>query len=508
MTGEVLIDILIYAGSALMIWNIVRYLQFQKFALAHGKWEDSGLLLRIPLILLILFLAGYLAVGFFGRPDLIIAGILFGGSVFVFVILKIMRSIAQHIRDHEELHYKLMEAQRASEAKTFFLSNMSHDIRTPLNAVIGYTSLAKQEGASPDQMRGYIDKIESSSNYLLELINDILEMSRIESGKLELTAKAEDLGEIMAESEDLFRNQMEEKSIRFETEMDVTDRFVVCDRKAVNRILLNLISNAWKFTPEGGSVTVELKQIPGAGVQPADGHGTQPADQHGRAVYQLQVRDTGIGMTKEFSEKIFEAFERERTATDSGIHGTGLGMAITKNLVERMDGEISVDTAPGKGTTFIVKLPFEPATAPEAADGPLCKCGDAAAAKDLTGMRILLVEDIEINREIAGRLLEAMGIIYDTADNGLEALRKVEAGEGAPYDAILMDIQMPVMGGYEAAEQIRALEDPGKASIPIIALTANAFAEDIRAAEDAGMSDHVAKPVDPRDLQRALCRFR
>ena len=467
---------------------------------------------RIPLILLILFLAGYLAVGGFGHPDLIISGILFGGSLFVFVILLIMRRITEHIREHEQLRYQLEQARQANTAKTFFLSNMSHDIRTPMNAIIGYTNLASQEETDMEQMRGYMDRIHSSSTYLLELINDILEMSRIESGKITLLEQPEDLEDILEETHRLFEHQMQEKHLDFRVQADLADPYVVCDRRAVNRILLNLISNAWKFTPEGGRVEVALRQLPDP-VQTPDSAGLMQR----QAAYELTVSDTGMGMSEEFAGKIFEAFERERTSTDSGIQGTGLGMAITKHLVDQMGGTIDLETAQGKGTCFTVRLQMQVAAQEEIAKaggqaGETCfgAKGSGPAAeeiRDLAGMHVLLVEDVEINREIATRLLSAMGVETETAVNGRQALEKVQDEDSGAFDVILMDIQMPEMDGYEACRAIRALPDPMRAGTPIIALTANAFAEDLLKAEEAGMNGHVAKPIDPKRLEDVLAEY-
>ncbi len=513
MGSMLLIYGMIYLGSALMVFNIVRYVQFQRLALSAGNWKKEAAIFRIPLILLILFLAGYLAVGFFGHPDLIVSGILFGGSIFVFVILLIMRRITEHIREHEQLRYQLEQARQANTAKTFFLSNMSHDIRTPMNAIIGYTNLARQEGTDMEQMRGYMDRIQSSGTYLLELINDILEMSRIESGKITLLEQPEDLEDILEETRRLFEHQMQEKHLDFCVQTDLTDRYAVCDRRAVNRILLNLISNAWKFTPEGGRVDVALRQLPKP-VQPPDSAGPMQR----QAAYELKVSDSGMGMSEEFAGKIFEAFERERTSTDSGIQGTGLGMAITKHLVDQMGGTIDLETAQGKGTCFTVRLQMQVAAqpaeqagkngTPEKGSSPAAESGPAAEEiRDLAGMHVLLVEDVEINREIAIRMLSVMGVETEIAMNGRQALEKVQEEAPGAFDVILMDIQMPEMNGYDACRAIRALPEPMRAGTPIIALTANAFAEDIRKAEEAGMNGHIAKPIDPKRLEDALAEY-
>ncbi len=397
----------------------------------------------------------------------------------------------EELERNRRLQDALEEARRASAAKTVFLSNMSHDIRTPMNAIIGYTNLARRDGNDLEQVRGYLDKIESSSQYLLALINDVLEMSRIESGKLELEPAPVDLRALLDEIRDMFASQMREKGIAFEvSNAELRNGHVLCDKNRLNRVLLNLLSNAYKFTPAGGSVSVTLRQCGGG--------------QEGFGDYELRVRDSGIGMSEEFAARVFDAFERERNSTVSGIQGTGLGMAITKSIVDMMGGTIEVRSEPGQGTEFIIRLNLplrEDAEPSGEADAAPRENGEVP---DFGRIRVLLVEDNEINREIAAALLEEMGFLLDTAENGKRAVEKVAASEPGYYGLILMDVQMPVMGGYEAARQIRSLADPALARLPIIAMTANAFSEDIREAEKAGMNGHIAKPLDVPHMRRTL----
>ena len=378
------------------------------------------------------------------------------------------------------------KAEESSKAKSTFLSNMSHDIRTPMNAIIGYTELAKRQENGPEQMREYLEKIEASGKHLLALINDVLEMSRIESGKMDLEPTETDLRKILGEVRDMFATQMAEKEIDFAVDVSqVRNSRVLCDKNRLNRVLLNLLSNAYKFTPRFGSINVTLWQI--------DGKSREYAD------YELRVRDSGIGMAPEFAEHVFEEFERERTSTVSGIQGTGLGMAITKSIVDLMGGTIEVVTAPNEGTEFIIRLRLA-----------LCEETQEAAeereeaAADFSRMRLLLVDDNEINREIAILLLEEAGFRVDSGENGRQAVDMITAAPAGTYDAVLMDIQMPVMNGYEAARAIRALPESAKAGIPVIAMTANAFSEDIRAAKEAGMNAHIAKPIDVSKMMETL----
>ena len=502
-----LIYAMIFVGAALMIYNIIQYIQFMK----KMKWLQNSsrdrIVLYFPLILLILFFAGYLFVGILGEPDLVIGGILFGGSLFVLIIMRLLHFIMERINRDTRLKEALDAAQRANHAKTIFLSNMSHDIRTPMNAIIGYTQLARREGVSADEMRTFLGKIDDSSQYMLALINDVLEMSRIESGKMELEYNEVDLCCVMRNIRDMFTEQMAGKHITFTVAYEQPeDRYVICDVHRLNRILMNLLSNAYKFTPEGGEVSVSLAQTGRTELPVQTGKGI-PEQENGKdtaGIYELHVKDNGIGMSREFAEHIFEAFERERNTTDSGIQGTGLGMSITKNLVELMGGTITLETEPGKGTEFIVRLTFRLVSDPSG----VRSCCDTQESdirqESFTGRRLLLAEDNEVNREIALMILEEKGFLLEVAENGQIAVDLISSAEPGYFDAVLMDIQMPVMNGYEAAKTIRALPDPQRASVPIIAMTANAFQEDIQTERKAGIEAHITKPIDVRELMQTL----
>lgn len=391
-----------------------------------------------------------------------------------------------------ELIAEKERAEEANKAKSTFLSNMSHDIRTPMNAIVGYTNLARKSGTSLEQMRDYLRKIDASSQHLLALINDVLEMSRIESGKMELELDDMNIVTALEEVRDMFATQMEGKKISFSVDTsEVLNKFVVCDKNRLNRVLLNLLSNAYKFTPEGGKISVTLKQI---------GENYDTA-----ADFELRVKDSGIGMTPEFAAKVFEAFERERTSTVSKIQGTGLGMAITKSIVDLMGGTIKVITAPGQGTEFVINVTFE--ISDEMNDKSLAENQLAAQDIDFTNKKLLLVDDIEVNREIAKMLLECEGFIVDTASDGKDAVNKIAASKVGDYDCVLMDIQMPIMNGYEATKKIRALPDKNLAKIPIIAMTANAFSEDVKNALATGMNGHIAKPIDMAKMRETLAKI-
>ena len=385
-----------------------------------------------------------------------------------------------------KMNQALSEAVRAAEtanrAKSTFLSNMSHDIRTPMNAIIGFTTLAVSNIDDQKRVRDYLDKILSSSNHLLSLINDILDMSRIESGKIHLEETEVNLSDVLHDLKTIISGQIHAKQLDLYMDvMDVTDEDVYCDKTRLNQVLLNLLSNAVKFTPAGGTVSVRLKQFPGT--------------VKGSEMYEIRVKDNGIGMSPEFVKKIFSPFERERTSTVSRTQGTGLGMAITKNIVDMMGGTIDVQTEQGKGTEFIVCLPFRIQSEKHHTEKIAEDTILPAAGSDFRGKRILLVEDNELNSEIAVELLNAYGFVVDTAENGAEAVEKVKNSTPGNYDLVLMDVQMPVMNGYEATKQIRALNDPALAGITILAMTANAFDEDRKKALECGMNGFLSKPI-------------
>ena len=413
--------------------------------------------------------------------------LIWGGIVLlaiIFVGLAVMIYVQNRVgKKHESIEREKIRAVESSLAKSRFLFNMSHDIRTPMNAVVGYTQLALKE-TSVDKMHDYLEKIEMSSGHLLALINDVLEMSRIENGKIRLEYEPIELEKLFENIKDVFQEQMNRKNIEFKVlTSGVTHQYVWCDKKNLNRVLINLLGNAQKFTPENGAVSLSLRE--------------SGSFADGCATYEIRVKDNGIGMSKDFASRMFNAFERERTSTDSGIQGTGLGLSITKSIIDLMGGNIEVLTSEGAGTEILVTLKLKTALAEEVAANEASK--ETEQHEDtgsFVGKRLLLAEDNEINMEIAYTVLTQAGFEVEKAANGREALDMVAASEPGYYDAVLMDIQMPVMDGYTATKAIRALENRELAGIPVLALTANAFKEDEEASKEAGMQAHIAKPID------------
>ncbi|MCI8408216.1 MAG: response regulator [Lachnospiraceae bacterium] len=427
--------------------NEIRY--FQMKAVRAGKWEDSH-------------------------------GVVLG-----------FHSVDEEIRKEMEkkrlLEEALLQANKANRAKSVFLSNMSHDIRTPMNAIVGFTNLAIDHIDRKEEVEGYLGKIQTSGKHLLNLINDVLDMSRIESGKIHLAEKPYSLSDILYGLENILQADMSEKQLRFQMDIvNLENDEIYCDKLRLNQVFLNLLSNAVKYTENGGTISLIVTEKS----EVLDGYGN----------YEFYIKDTGIGMSKEFISHIFEPFERERNSTISRIQGTGLGMAITKNIIDMMNGTIQVKSEQGVGTEIIVSFTFrlnngEKIDRSEAKEKPA-----SLEQKNFSTGRILLVEDIEMNQEIAVAILSEAGYCTEVAENGQIAVDMIKDSDPGYYQLVLMDIQMPVMNGYEATRAIRKLEDKELASIPILAMSANAFEEDKQEAIKSGMNGHIAKPIDVKNL--------
>ncbi len=421
--------------------------------------------------------------------SLIVFVYLLAASVAIVSIVSIMtRKEREKEEEHQgQMKEALARANAASEAKSAFLANMSHDIRTPMNAIIGFTDLLEKHIDEAEKRDDYIAKIKSSGKYLLELLNNILEMARIESGETVLEEKIWSVEQFENTLVSIFKEDIDRKNLKFTKEICVEHPYIWCDSAKVQEIFFNLVSNAVKYTPAGGRVVMRIEEI--------------PSDRVGYAVYRTEVADTGIGISKNFLPSIFDEFTRERNTTQSKIGGTGLGMPIAKKLVDLMGGSISVESELGKGTRFTVVIPFRIADK-QSMEEAYQEAGEPAA-DGFAGKRLLLAEDNELNAEIATEILEELGFAVEHARDGAVCVEMLRNAEPDYYDLILMDVQMPNMNGYQATEEIRRL--PGaQREIPIIAMTANAFEEDKRHAFAVGMNGHIAKPIDVKKLAEEL----
>ena len=381
-----------------------------------------------------------------------------------------------------------IQAEKANAAKSDFLFNMSHDIRTPMNALLGYSELIKRELTDP-KLLDYQEKMEQSGNLLLSIINNVLDMARIESGKVELDEDYVKIRDIYQGIYKIFQAEAEKKGIHLKMEYDVKHEHVICDETKNREIFLNLISNAVKYTASGGRVTIRITEL--------------DCDRKDYVRIRTQVIDTGIGMSEEFLPSLFEAFARERNTTDGKIAGTGLGMPIIKKYIDMMYGTIEVESKQGEGSKFTVTLEYRIADK-SYYERVTEKFSDMDETR-ISGKHILLAEDNDLNAEIAEFILEDMGLIVDRVEDGVQCVSRIEQKPAGTYDLILMDIQMPNMDGYRATEMIRGLSDKSKATIPIIAMTANAFEEDRKKALAKGMNGHIAKPVDAEKVEKTIC---
>ena len=392
---------------------------------------------------------------------------------------------------HEkELEKAVLEAKNANEAKTRFLFNMSHDIRTPMNAIIGFSELLEKHIDEKDKAIDYLGKIKSSSNFLLSLINYVLEMARIESGKLALKEEVGCVTELIESLTDVFEPGVKKKFITYSCETDIQHKYVIGDEIKVREIFINIIGNSVKYTPEGGKISVSVKE--------------EPFEKENYIAYRIIVEDNGIGMSKEYLPHIFEEFSREHTSTESKVTGTGLGLPIVKSLIDMMGGTIEVESQLGCGTKMNVVLPFELASEKQILEE---KQKEKEKISDsILGKRVLLAEDNELNAEIAMTVLKENGLKAERAANGKQCMEMLKKMPEDYYDMILMDIQMPEMDGYEATKLIRNLDD-ARADIPIVAMTANAFEEDRQKALESGMNAHVSKPVDMNMLFKVMTQI-
>ena len=413
-------------------------------------------------------------------------------TAFIVMIIYLQFKMRRY-RDalHEkELEKAVLEAKNANEAKTRFLFNMSHDIRTPMNAIIGFSELLEKHIDEKDKAIDYLGKIKSSSNFLLSLINYVLEMARIESGKLVLKKEVGCVTDLIESLIDVFEPGVKKKFITYSCETDIQHKYVIGDETKIREIFINIIGNSVKYTPEGGKISVSVKE--------------EPFEKENYIAYRIIVEDNGIGMSKEYLPHIFEEFSREHTSTESKVTGTGLGLPIVKSLIDMMGGTIEVESQLGCGTKMNVVLPFELASEKQILEE---KQKEKEKISDsILGKRVLLAEDNELNAEIAMTVLKENGLKAERAANGKQCMEMLKKMPEDYYDMILMDIQMPEMDGYEATKLIRNLDD-ARADIPIVAMTANAFEEDRQKALESGMNAHVSKPVDMNMMFKVMAQI-
>lgn len=382
-----------------------------------------------------------------------------------------------------ELKKSAEQAKKASEAKTRFLFNMSHDIRTPMNAIIGFSDLLEKNLKNEEKVREYLKKIKSSGNFLMTIINQVLEMARIESGTAILKTEAANLSELFYSVNTVLESDIQMKGIHCSIDTNVQHKYAVCDKTKLQEIYLNIMSNAIKYTPDGHAIHVTINE-------------TVFDDKKARYVFVCE--DTGIGMNPEYLPHIFDEFSREHTATENKVSGTGLGLSIVKSFVELMNGKIHVESELGKGTKFTVEIPLELASEEDVCKKELPE--QAFRTDKNIGKRILLAEDNELNAEIAMELLKEEGFLIDWVKDGQECFDKLEESDDGYYDLILMDIQMPILNGYDTTAKIRQMENQKKAATPIVAMTANSFDEDIERTKKAGMNGFIAKPLDSEKM--------
>ncbi|MCR5137009.1 MAG: response regulator [Oscillospiraceae bacterium] len=485
---KLLIYGMVYLGSALMVFNIYSYIRYARWIQQQGDWEHEVRILRLPIFLLVMFLLGYLGIGFFGKPDLLTAGILFGGSIFVAVMVFLIQRITNRILLNEKMAAKLLAAENSNRMKMDFLSNMSHEMRTPLNAILGQVRVSEETGDLSPETKKQMTRISASARHLLSIINDILDMSYIDAGMMEIRESRFSFSEMILQLNTMVSSDCQDKGLNYNCErIGEIDEEFIGDAMKLKQVLLSILDNAVKYTEAPGFVRSSVEQT-----------ALGPDSRRLR----FTVEDSGIGIDPDYLSQVFDAFSREDFSNTGIRGGSGLGLPIAKNLAEMMGGGIDIQSEKGVGTIVTVTVVLgavvkdvSPVPEPKTESEEEEKADDDTEI-ELAGRRILIVEDIDLNAEILTDLLEMEEMSSERAENGQIAVNMFSEGAAGYYDAILMDLRMPVMDGLEATRRIRALEHPDAGRIPIIALTANTFEEDVKNCMDAGMDAHLPKPAD------------
>lgn len=488
---ELAIYSMVYLGSVLMVYNIYGFVRYAQYVKNRKHWGEDNRILNIPIALLVSFLVGYLVVGIFGNPDIVMSGILFGGSIFVFVMYRMLFRVTERIVENERLESKLMAAEESNQAKTAFLASMSHEMRTPMNVILGLDRIALADPDMSDSTRDQLERIDLSARHLLGLVNNILEMNNLETGEIKITHEPYSLVGALDQVDALIGTLAEEKGLDYRPSRgpDVADS-CVGDVMQLKQALLHILDNAIKFTDAPGEVSFATT------VEAREGE-TQTVT--------FSVSDTGVGISEDYLPHVFDAFSQEDSSSTSRFGGGGLSLALVHSIVEHMGGTIEVASEKGVGTTVVVRMPIEVAEEPVPDDGE--EAADAIPIEaELAGLRVLVVEDIDANAEIVEDLLMLEDVETERAENGQVAVDKVLASPESHFDAILMDLRMPVMDGLEATRRIRGLDRSDVRHMPIIALTANAFEGDRQQTREVGMNAHLAKPADADMLYETIRR--
>ena len=489
---RVLIYAMVYLGSALMVYNIYGFIRFARFIRGTKTWDSDTWLLNVPIILLIFFLIGYIVIGVFGKPDLMMAGVLFGGSIFVQIMYRLLNRIVRKVIESEQLKSELLAAEESSRAKASFLASLSHEMRTPIHVILGMDELALKNRDNPEQTREHLEKIGHSARHLSGLIDNLLILQQIETGGEGAHSEFISLKEALNQISIVCSGSCQRKGLDYQSSIswDAVNSYTG-DASRLKQALMNILDNAVKFTDAPGSVELAVEGI---------------ASGDTFTLLRFTVSDTGVGISEEYLPRIFEPFTQEEATAMNRFGGSGVGLTAARSIITDLGGKIEVQSRKNEGTVFSVTIPMVswlPGNSTK--DGPAKV--EPAPEEILEGCHVLVVDDIADNAEIVSDLLEIVGVRSDQAQNGQIAVEMMNRSAEHEYDAILMDLRMPVMDGLEATRRIRALDREDVKTIPIIALSANAYDSDVQNSLSAGMDAHLAKPADSDQLYAMLATW-